>query len=443
MKTVPFGSKVLRRKTNGAYKVRNQVPHTAPPEPAWTSSITSSKVTDFDCDVAIVGGGIVGATLAAALKDSGLSAIVIELLSSEVAAVKSQAYALSPISSRIFARIGVWEQILPYVGKYRQIHLSDAEEPEIVKFKTVDLGTEFLGYVAEHKTLLQSLQEYISKCANISCLYSAKTCGVTYQRESAVVEVDGRKQKLRTKLVVGADGARSLIRNWAGIKTRGWQYWQSCVTFTVTHQASRNDIAFERFWPDGPMGVLPLPGNRCRIVWTAPHAEAQALQKLEEEEFLTKLEYYTGGLLGKLKLTSDRLLFPVQLFQSRNYVQSRLALIGDAAHRCHPLGGQGLNLGIKDAAALAQVLSEAHQRGEDIGDVQVLKRYERWRKSENVIILGFTDLLDRLFSNNWLPAIILRRFGLWLLRSLPSFKIFALKLMTGFQGRIPQLGSVN
>jgi 2-octaprenyl-6-methoxyphenol hydroxylase len=174
-------------------------------------SITSSKVTDFDCDVAIVGGGIVGATLAAALKESGLSAIVIELLSSEVAAVKSQAYALSPISSRIFARIGVWEQILPYVGKYRQIYLSDAEDPEIVKFKTVDLGTEFLGYVAEHKTLLQSLQEYISKCANISCLYSAKTCGVTYQQESAVVEVevDGRKQQLRTKLVVGADGARS------------------------------------------------------------------------------------------------------------------------------------------------------------------------------------------------------------------------------------------
>ena len=133
----------------------------------------------------------------------------------------------------------------------------------------------------------------------------------------------------------------------------------------------------------------------------------------------------------------------MQLFQCRHYVKRRLALIGDAAHRCHPVGGQGLNLGIRDAAALAQVLSEAHQRGEDIGEVKVLKRYERWRKIENLTVLGFTDFLDRIFSNNWLPAIIIRRLGLWLLRNLPPFKIFALKLMTGFLGHIPQLGSVN
>jgi 2-octaprenyl-6-methoxyphenol hydroxylase len=396
-------------------------------------------VTNFDCDVAIVGGGIVGATLGAALKDSGLSTLIIEANPLEVAASREQTYALSPLSGRIFQEIGIWSEIIADLGKYRQIYLSDADDPGIVKFKMADLGTEFLGYVAEHKTVLQSLQEYINQCANVNWLCPAKTCGVTYEAEGAVVEVeiDSHKQQLRTKLVIGADGVRSRLRNWAGIKTTGWKYWQSCVTFTVTHEAPRNDIAFERFWSNGPMGVLPLPGNRCSIVWTAPHAEAQAIQKLEEEEFLTQLEYYTGGLLGKLKLKSDRLLFPVQLFQCRHYVKRRLALIGDAAHRCHPVGGQGLNLGIRDAAALAQVLSEAHQRGEDIGEVKVLKRYECWRKIENLTVLGFTDLLDRLFSNNWLPAIIVRRFGLWLLRTLPPFKIFALKLMTGFQGRIP------
>jgi 2-octaprenyl-6-methoxyphenol hydroxylase len=187
------------------------------------------------------------------------------------------------------------------------------------------------------------------------------------------------------------------------------------------------------------MGVLPLPGNRCQIVWTNPHAQAKALQELEEEKFLEKLEQYTGGLLGKLQLVSDRYIFPVQLMQCDRYVQSRLALVGDAAHCCHPVGGQGLNLGIRDAAALAQVLREAYQQKEDIGNLKVLKRYEGWRKQENLIILGFTDFLDRTFSNNWLPVVAVRRLGLWLLQHLKPLKKFALGLMTGLKGRTPQL----
>ncbi len=398
------------------------------------------QTTSQECDLVIVGGGIVGATLAAALKDSGLSVIVIELLSFDRAAARERAYALSPLSGQIFQSIGVWQNILPHIGKYRQIHLSDADAPRIVKFQTVDLDKEFLGYVAEHKTVLQSLQKYLARCTNVKWLCPAKICGLTYRASDAIVEVEvaGQKQQLRTKLVVGADGVRSQVRHLAGIETRGWKYWQSCITFTIKHQASRNDIAFERFWPDGPMAVLPLPGNRCHIVWTAPHAKAEAIQKLDEPEFLTQLEYYTGGLLGKLELTSEPLLFPVELFQSRHYVRSRLALIGDAAHRCHPLGGQGLNLGIRDAAALAQVLLEADRLREDIGNQSVLKRYERWRKRENFTILGFTDFLDRIFSNNWLPALIFRRFGLWLLRTFSPLRIFVLELMTGLKGRIPQ-----
>ncbi len=408
------------------------------------SDSTRSPVPDsgFDCDVAIVGGGIVGATLAAALKDSGLKVIIIEANSLASAAARERGYALSPLSGKIFQGIGVWDAIFPHIGKYRHIYLSDADHPHIVKFKTADLGTNFLGYVAEHNVLLKSLQDFINhNCATIHWLCPAKSCGVTYQADGAIieVEVEGQKRQLRTRLVVGADGARSRIRQWADIKTNGWKYWQSCVTFMITHQAPRNDIAFERFWPDGPMGVLPLPGNRCHIVWTAPHAEAQVLQNLDEEEFLAKLEYYTGGLLGKPTLASDRLLFPVQLIHCQDYVRSRLALIGDAAHRCHPVAGQGLNLGIRDAAALAQVLWEAQQRGEDIGDLRILKRYQRWRQIENLTILGFTDFLDRIFSNSWLPAVIVRRFGLWLLLNLPPLKVFALKLMTGFVGRHPCL----
>lgn len=408
-----------------------------------SSSIAGDAAAELDCDIAIVGGGIVGATLAAALKDSGLKIIIIEAQSLEDAASRERAYALSPLTGQIFQGIGVWDEIFPYIGKYRHIYLSDADHPQIVKFQTADLGTHFLGYVGEHTVILRALQDFISnQCDTIHWMCSAMTRRVIYEPDRAVleVEVDGQVTPIRTRLVIGADGARSRIRQWAKIKTYGWKYWQSCVTFMINHPAPRNDIAFERFWPYGPMGVLPLTENRCHIVWTAPHAEANALQQLDEEKFLTELEHYTGGHLGRPRLMSDRLVFPVQLFQSQHYVRSRLALIGDAAHRCHPVAGQGLNLGIKDAAALAQVLLEAYQQGKDIGDIRVLKHYERWRKRENLAILGFTDFLDRMFSNDWWPLVQVRRLGLWLLRTVPPLKLFALRLMTGFIGRRPFLG---
>lgn len=408
-------------------------------------SVANSPLSQsgYDCDLAIVGGGVVGTTLATALKDSGLKVLLIEANTLEGAATRERGYALSPLSGQIFENIGVWQDIFPKIGKYRHIFLSDADYPHLVKFKTADLGTKFLGYVGEHTVMMQALQAFIThQCDNVEWLCPAQLTGVTYGKAGALidVDVDGQSRQIRSRLVVGADGARSRIREGAGIKTRGWKYWQSCVTFMITHEAPRNDIAFERFWPDGPMGVLPLTDNRCHIVWTAPHAEAKALQNLPEADFLAELEYYTSGLLGKLTLTSDRLLFPVQLFQSERYVNPRLALIGDAAHRCHPVAGQGLNLGIRDAAALAQILSEAHLRGEDIGDMRVLKRYERWRQKENLAILAFTDFLDRMFSNSWWPLVTVRRWGLWFLRNIYPFKILSLKLMTGFWGRRPALG---
>jgi 2-octaprenyl-6-methoxyphenol hydroxylase len=396
---------------------------------------------DFDCDLAIVGGGIVGATLACALKDSGLKILLIEAQTLEQAAAKRQAYAMSVLSGQIFEEIGVWKDIFPHIGKYSRVRLSDANFPSIVKFQSTDLGTDFLGYVAEHRIVLKALQNFIANCSNITWLCPAQVEGVEYQKSVATISMtaEGELRQIRTKLVIGADGARSRIRSLAEIKTRGWKYWQSCVAFTIKHEAPQNDIAFERFWPTGPMGILPLPENRCQIVWTAPHNQAKALQELEEKEFLAKLEEYMGGLLGRLEMASERYLFPVQLMQCDRYTTSRLALIGDAAHCCHPVGGQGLNLGIRDAAALAQVIKEATDKAEDIGDLQVLKRYERWRKQENLAILGFTDFLDRLFSNNWLPVVAARRLGLWIMQSLPPLKIFALQLMTGLLGRKPQL----
>jgi 2-octaprenyl-6-methoxyphenol hydroxylase len=395
----------------------------------------------FDYDLAIVGGGIAGATLACALKNSKLSVVLIEAQPPSVAAVKPQAYNLSILSGRIFQGIGVWDKILPQITTYRHIRLSDGDHAGIVQFHPADLGTEALGYVGEHNILLTALQKFLAECPNVSWLCPAEVEDVEYQASGVEIKVKvaGTYRQLRTRLVVGADGVRSQIRTSAGITTKGWQYWQSCVTARIKTEKPHNNTAFERFWSSGPMGVLPLPGNRCQVVWTAPHAEAKALKELDKAQFLTLLEQRTDGLLGHLELESDRFVFPIQLMQSDRYSQPRLALIGDAAHCCHPVGGQGLNMGIRDAAALAQVLQAATQQGEDIGDVQVLRRYERWRKFENWTILGFTDVLDRMFSNNWLPVVTTRRLGLWMLQNIHPFKSLALRLMTGLLGRTPHL----
>ena len=403
--------------------------------------LSKNSTQHLDCDLVIVGGGIVGTTLAAALKNSGLQVIIIEARPLEVAAAKKQAYAFSLLSSRIYEGIGVWDEIYPHVGKFNHINLSDEDYQQQVRFDTKDLNTNHLGFVAQHNIVLTTLQKYIAGCTNVSWLCPAEVVNVENRHSYSTVEVkiNGNPQLINTKLVIGADGARSQIRSLAGITTRGWKYWQSCVAFTIEHTALENDTAFERFWRTGPMGVLPLPGNRCQIVWTNPHAEAKALQELEEKEFIAKLKPYLGGVLGDFKLVGGRFLFPVQLMQCDHYVQSRLALVGDAAHCCHPVGGQGLNLGIRDAASLAEIIKSASSKGQDIGDIRVLKSYERWRKSQNLAILGFTDFLDRMFSNNWLPLVVSRRLGLWVMSYLKPMKLFFLKLMTGLRGKTPQL----
>ena len=405
----------------------------SPPNPS-----TSQK--KFDYDLAIVGAGIIGLTLACALKDSGLSIVLIEAKPYSVAAMKGQAYAVHMSSKRIFTGIGVWDKILPQIETFRQVCLSDADYPGVVEFQPADLGTDVLGYVAEHQALLTPLQEFMQNCPNVKYLCPAEVVQTQYQPDGVEISLKAEGDlTIRTKLLVAADGARSRIRQSAGITTQGWQYWQSCIVAFVKPEKPHNNVAYERFWSSGPFAILPLPGNRCRIVWTAPHEEAKALVALDDEQFLTELRRRYGDRMGKLELDGDRFVFPVQLMQSDRYVLPRLALVGDAAHCCHPVGGQGLNMGIRDAAALAQVVQSAYNQGEDIGNLQVLKRYERWRKQENLTILGFTDLLDRLFSNNFLPVVIVRRLGLLMLKQIHPIKKYALQLMTGLRGRLPEL----
>lgn len=393
-------------------------------------------------DVIIVGGGIVGVTLAACLKNTGLRLAIVEAQPLDVVTQRQRAYAMSLLSQRIFQDLGVWEAIAHRSGHYRQIQLSDENFSGVVKFVRQDLQRDFLGFSGQHQVILETLQASLRGHDNIHWFCPAQVTEIHYEQDQATVELSSETQgemTLQGALVVGADGPRSLVRRGAGIQTKGWQYGQSCVTCVVEHEASRNDVAFERFWGTGPMGVLPLTDNRCQIVWTNPHAEAQRLKELPPEVFLQRLEQHTGPQLGRLKLMGDRQVFPVQLMQGDRYVGHRLALVGDAAHCCHPVGGQGLNLGLRDAAALAETLIAAQQKGQDLGRLSVLKHYERWRKGENLVILGFTDFLNRLFSNRILPIVWLRRLGLIFLAKFNPFRLFALKLMTGQKGRQPRI----
>lgn len=407
---------------------QNQIPQAAQP-------------LGYDYDLVIVGGGIAGLTLASALKNSGLNILLVEAYVESAAVTKGQAYAVHMLSAKIFQGIGVWKQILPNIEAYRRVNLSDANYPSVVEFNTTDIGSDDLGYVAEHQALLYPLQEFVKNCSNVTLLCPAKVVEIDYQADAAIAKINiaGEIKMIRSKLIVAADGARSPIREAAKITTRGWKYWQTCIVAFVKPEKSHNQTAYEKFQASGPFAILPLPGNRCRIVWTAPHAEAKALCELDDEQFLAELTKRYGSHMGKLELLGSRFTFGVQLMQSDKYVLNRLALVGDAAHNCHPVGGQGLNLGIRDVAALAQVIQEAHQTGEDIGNIRVLKKYERWRKIENLAILGFTDILDRVFSNNFLPVVIVRRLGLLMMKYVPLIKVFALKLMIGLLGRTPKI----
>jgi 2-octaprenyl-6-methoxyphenol hydroxylase len=396
-------------------------------------------------DVAIVGGGIVGLTLAAALRSSGMQVAVIEAQTPTGAASRQRAYALSLTSGDIFKGLGLWSQIGPQICHFQQVRLSDGDYPQVVRFVPEDLGTESVFYGAEHPVLMAALQRAVDEADNIH--YLSETTLVECDRTSPTVTgrliTPAGERPLQATLVVAADGKQSPLRHQAHIRAFGWQYWQSCITTVLEPQADHQNTAYERFWPSGPFAILPLPGQRCQIVWTAPHAEAKAILNLPEAEFMAELERRYGSPTGSLKRLTPPALFPVQLMQCDRYIQPRLALVGDAAHSCHPVGGQGLNMGIRDAAALAEVLTAAHQRGQDLGSLPVLRRYERWRRWENWVILSFTDLLTRSFSNQIGPVVILRRVGIGVLNQVPWLRKLALRLMTGYLGRVPQLAKVG
>jgi 2-octaprenyl-6-methoxyphenol hydroxylase len=413
--------------------------------PSSISTVQPELLPPLVVDVAVVGGGIVGLTLATALRASGIQVAVIEAQTSEGAAARRRAYALSLTSGDIFKGLGLWPQIGPYICHFQQVRLSDGDYPQVVRFLPNDLGTEAVYYGAEHQVLMAALQQAVKQAGNIHYFTEASLEISNFAPDTinARLRTPEGDRILQAALVIAADGRQSPLRQQANITAFGWQYWQSCITTVLEPELDHQNIAYERFWPSGPFAILPLPGQRCQIVWTAPHDEAEAILRLSETEFMAELEHRYGSQMGRLRRLTPPAMFPVQLMQCDRYVQPRLALVGDAAHSCHPVGGQGLNMGIRDAAALAEVLMVAHQQGEDLGSLVVLHRYERWRRRENWVILSFTDLLTRTFSNQIGPVVALRRVGLWSLNRVPLLRRLALRLMTGRLGRVPKVARLG
>ncbi len=419
-------------------------------------SLTSEPMTRV-YDVMIVGGGIVGLVCACSLRGSGLRVAVIEAQTAQQSANRQRAYAFSPVSAGILRGLGLWDIVGPQLTHFQRVKLSDADYSKALTFRPEDGRSqsrsknklaEAVYYSAEHTVLMLALQTAVQAAPEIDYWCESQlidTDKAPEQVDSAdkkglhqvTIEREKERYRLTTRLLVGADGARSEVRSRAQIKTFGWKYWQSCITAVLEPEQPHHNTAYEKFWPSGPFAILPLPHNRCQIVWTAPHAEAKALLALPKEQFLQVLQARYGSDMGDLKLVNEPMMFPVQLMQSQQYVQAGIALIGDAAHCCHPVGGQGLNMGIRDAAALAEVIHSAAQTGEDFSRLSVLKRYERWRKTENWFTLSLTDFLNRAFSNRFLPLVIARRTGIWLLDSIGPLKRLVLQLMTGFFGRLP------
>ncbi len=401
---------------------------------------TDDIADDITYDIIIVGGGIVGLVLACGLLSSGLRIAIIEEKAPQQVADRPRAYALSPRSAHIFRALGVWEQIAPAIAHFPKVILSDADYPHCVEFLPDDIGEPAVYYCAEHSVLVQALQQKVATFPTMTCWYETQLAEVSYGNDRATLMLNHAQQPERTvavhaALVVAADGANSKLRTGDGIKTIGWDYWQSCVTAVVAPTPNHQNIAYERFWPSGPFAVLPLPDNRCQIVWTASHTEARAIAALPPTQFIAEMSRRYGSQASNLTLLSAPLVFPVRLVQSQTYCKPRLALVGDAAHCCHPIGGQGLNMGIRDAAALAQVLQTAQQRQQDLGSLVVLKSYDRWRRYENWLVLLMTDLLNRTFSNHWLPLVILRRIVLHGMIAWTPLRQFFLRLMTGLWGR--------
>jgi 2-octaprenyl-6-methoxyphenol hydroxylase len=396
------------------------------------------------CDVVIGGAGFAGLALAIALRQALGDSFSIAVADPALAAVPSKdprATAIAAAARRLFEAIEVWDAVAPGAQPILDMvvtdsKLDDAVRPTFLSFGgDVEPGEPF-AHMVENRYLIDAL---VAKAQGLGIDLRA-TAVTGFENLSNAIEVtlaDGKK--VSTRLLVGADGARSRIREQAGIVTHGWSYNQSGIVTTVAHERDHNGRAEEHFLPAGPFAILPLTGKRVSIVWTESTREAERLVATPDEEFHDELEKRFGLHLGDLKVVGARRAYPLGLFTAREFIAERLALVGDAAHVIHPIAGQGLNMGLRDVAALAEAIADAARLGLDIGARDVLERYQRWRRFDTMTMGVATDGLNKLFSNHSDVLRLARDVGLGVVERLPALKRVFIREAAGFTGDVPKL----
>jgi 2-octaprenyl-6-methoxyphenol hydroxylase len=392
---------------------------------------------DYDSDVLIVGGGLVGASLALALGKAGLRVAVVEAHAFKIDQQPNydeRSIALAQGSQRIFSGLGLWDQLADQVCPIHTIHVSDRGRFGFTRLRREDEGVPALGYVASARVLGNTLIEALEPLTVVELLAPAQLLDFQLDgsQVTAELEVDGSGVTHTTRLLVAADGAHSSVRERLGIATRQWDYGQTAVIANVTPERPHQNVAYERFTDTGPVALLPL-------VWTVRSQQAEEILALSDTEFLARLQQRFGNRLGRFLNVGQRHAYRLQLLRARESIRPRLALIGNAVHTLHPVAGQGFNLGLRDVAALAEVVIDAQRSGVDIGAAAVLERYAEWRQADQRRVVAFTDGMVRIFSQPLPPVAWLRDAGMLALDLCPPAKRWFGRLTMGRAGRLPRL----
>jgi 2-octaprenyl-6-methoxyphenol hydroxylase len=394
--------------------------------------------------VVVGGAGFAGLALAIALRHGLGRTFTVTVVDPGLAHAKSRdprASAIAAAARRLFEAIEVWDAVAAEAQPILDMvvtdsKLDDAVRPTFLSFAGEVEDGEPFAHMVENRHLVDALVAK-AKELGVDLIAGAVT---SFENAGSTIEVtlaDG--QMISAGLLVGADGAHSSIREQAGIPTYGWNYDQSAIVTTVGHERDHNGRAEEHFLPAGPFAILPLTGKRCSIVWTENTREAERIITLPDDEFLAELEKRFGLQLGDLTVIGPRRAFPLGLFTARTFIGERLALIGDAAHIIHPIAGQGLNMGLRDVAALAEAIADTARLGLDCGGPDVLERYQRWRRFDTMAMSVATDGLNRLFSNHSDILRFARDIGLGLVERMPPLKRLFIREAAGFTGDVPKL----